>query len=218
MHGLTSTFGPVGHAALRAFTRVTADGEEVNWLQDPRFLPRIIPHSRILLYCYDAPGLFAPFSRQRLRQDSESLLRVLTESRKDDPHRPIIFLCQSLGGLLIKQALGSAADDPLYIDIKTATKGIVFFGTPHRGITYYETAKESSLECTVAIVLRKLFHKPKHKKRHLRVPRLSTNPSKHLDTKSQEDLNLAVLPGLHNIQVVSFYETIGSVSSSLHKF
>lgn len=178
-----------------------------------------MPHSRILLYCYDATDLFAAFSRQRLQQESEILLRVLIESRKDDPRRPIIFLCQSLGGLLIKQALRTAGDYPLYVAIKTATQGIVFFGTPHRGITYRETAIEPSLESTITSVLRKLFYQPKYDTRQLPIPGPSSTLSKHLDSKSRRDLNLAALPGLHNVQVVSFYETIGSVSPPpLHNF
>ncbi|KAL5313190.1 hypothetical protein ACEPPN_018923 [Leptodophora sp. 'Broadleaf-Isolate-01'] len=47
---------------------------------------------------------------------------------------PIIFLGHSLGGLVIKQALLNARDDPdNYLETWNATCGLVFFGTPHRG-------------------------------------------------------------------------------------
>jgi len=51
------------------------------------------------------------------------------------PERPIIFLGQSLGGLLISQALvlmsgGDASDQANF----KATYGMVSFGTPNRGL------------------------------------------------------------------------------------
>lgn len=46
--------------------------------------------------------------------------------------KPIIFVCHSMGGILLKQILILA-----YIrginDYKNSVKGIIFFGTPHRG-------------------------------------------------------------------------------------
>ncbi|WP_052182718.1 hypothetical protein [Rhizobium sp. YS-1r] len=49
------------------------------------------------------------------------------------PDRPIIFICHSYGGLLVKQMLRSARDAPEYLDICNRTKAIVFAGTPHAG-------------------------------------------------------------------------------------
>jgi len=47
--------------------------------------------------------------------------------------RPIIFICHSLGGLVVKQALVYSQIDKLYTDIRKSTYGIVFLATPHRG-------------------------------------------------------------------------------------
>lgn len=50
-------------------------------------------------------------------------------------HRPIVFVCHSLGGLLVKQMLRSASDfgNPAWKAIATQTKAIVFLSTPHSG-------------------------------------------------------------------------------------
>ena len=56
--------------------------------------------------------------------------------------RPIIFVCHSLGGIVVKQALVHAAlHDELYGDIRKATVGLMFFGTPHGGGNKADTAK-----------------------------------------------------------------------------
>lgn len=49
--------------------------------------------------------------------------------------RPIVFVCHSLGGLLVKQVLRSAGDfgNPAWKAIAVQTKAIVFLSTPHSG-------------------------------------------------------------------------------------
>ncbi|WP_162044897.1 tetratricopeptide repeat protein [Undibacterium sp. YM2] len=51
--------------------------------------------------------------------------------------RPIIFVCHSLGGLLVKQILRDSSDSVQAIDNKiiSATKGVLFLATPHAGAT-----------------------------------------------------------------------------------
>ncbi|MDS4032044.1 MAG: hypothetical protein RKO66_18525 [Candidatus Contendobacter sp.] len=50
-------------------------------------------------------------------------------------HRPIVFVCHSLGGLLVKQMLRHAGDfgNPAWKTIATHTKALVFLSTPHSG-------------------------------------------------------------------------------------
>ncbi len=50
--------------------------------------------------------------------------------------RPIIFVCHSLGGIVVKRALVTAKLDETYDAIRLATYGIVFFATPHQGGNY----------------------------------------------------------------------------------
>jgi hypothetical protein len=51
--------------------------------------------------------------------------------------RPIIFVCHSLGGLLVKQLLRGAYDDKdgRYRPIYERTMAVLFLGTPHFGVT-----------------------------------------------------------------------------------
>jgi hypothetical protein len=50
-------------------------------------------------------------------------------------NKPIVFICHSLGGLLVKQMLRHALDFgvPAWKDIAKQTRGIVFLSTPHSG-------------------------------------------------------------------------------------
>lgn len=49
--------------------------------------------------------------------------------------RPLVFVCHSLGGLLVKQMLRHASDfgNPAWQAIATHTKALVFLSTPHSG-------------------------------------------------------------------------------------
>ncbi|KAK2931804.1 Alpha/Beta hydrolase fold [Fusarium oxysporum f. sp. vasinfectum] len=51
----------------------------------------------------------------------------------DVPDRPVIFVCHSLGGLVVKRALSTSRGDSTYCSIFDSTFGVVFFGTPHHG-------------------------------------------------------------------------------------
>jgi protein SERAC1 len=62
---------------------------------------------------------------------AEELLRKLRLARVGD--RPVIFISHSFGGLLVKQFLLFARDNPVSRSILKNTQGVVFFSTPHRG-------------------------------------------------------------------------------------
>ncbi|HRE18891.1 MAG TPA: hypothetical protein PLW86_17780, partial [Rhodocyclaceae bacterium] len=49
--------------------------------------------------------------------------------------RPVMFICHSLGGLLVKQVLRHAGDfgNPAWKAVATQTKAVVFLSTPHSG-------------------------------------------------------------------------------------
>ena len=49
--------------------------------------------------------------------------------------RPVVFVCHSLGGLLVKQMLRNASDfgNPAWKAIAAQTKAVVFLSTPHSG-------------------------------------------------------------------------------------
>lgn len=48
-------------------------------------------------------------------------------------HRPIVIVCHSLGGIVVKQALCVANKQfPRYGSIVNAIAGVIFLSTPHR--------------------------------------------------------------------------------------
>lgn len=89
-----------------------------------------------MTFQYDA-NVFGS-SAEGVRGNARKLIMLLRDSREDEDDaegRPIVFIGHSLGGIIIKQALRVARQDrtPGFSDISTSTRGIVFFGTPHRG-------------------------------------------------------------------------------------
>jgi predicted alpha/beta hydrolase len=100
------------------------------WLRDD--LPNVLPESRIFLYEYNATAVYGQDSDTFIGKANE-LLEAARIKRDGAEDRPIIFLGHSMGGLLIKQALINAHNNPKYASIKNATAGLVFFATPHNG-------------------------------------------------------------------------------------
>ena len=73
----------------------------------------------------------------------EILVHPAIKSEKSQARRPLILLGHSYGGLVIKQALVTAAtapmDHPGYNDYQaliTAVSGVMFLGTPHNGSSF----------------------------------------------------------------------------------
>ncbi|KAK3305959.1 uncharacterized protein B0T15DRAFT_533930 [Chaetomium strumarium] len=103
------------------------------WLNE--LLLQKLPRTRAMTFGYDA-SVIGNTSVAGVRGNARKLLLLLRNKREDDGslHRPIVFVGHSLGGIIIKQALTLARNEwKVYGDILTSTKGIVFFGTPHRG-------------------------------------------------------------------------------------
>jgi len=109
----------------------TPSGEDGQlWLRDD--LPRCVDESRIFLYRYDATVVYGKDRGTFIGKASE-LLEAIRIKRRGIEARPILFLGHSMGGLLIKQALINAHNNPKYSSIEDATSGISFFATPHHG-------------------------------------------------------------------------------------
>ncbi|KAK4161623.1 protein SERAC1 [Cladorrhinum sp. PSN259] len=108
-------------------------GEEVFWPLD--LLPAKIKNARIMTFQYDSKVLCNK-STATLSDTAKSLLTQLQTRRKLlKSEGPIVFVTHSLGGIVTKQVMLEANHkiNQLWHDIGSATKGIVFFGTPHRG-------------------------------------------------------------------------------------
>jgi hypothetical protein len=129
---IVAIHGLGGHA-FKTWT----DSDGHLWLRDS--LPRHIPTARIMTYGYDSAVAFGR-SRMGVADFARDLLsrvrierRVLTDDHPPTP-RPIIFICHSLGGVVVKQALIMASlQQEHYGNILENTYGVVFMGTPHRG-------------------------------------------------------------------------------------
>jgi hypothetical protein len=208
--GINSRDSSSDRNAFDTFTAYKDGGDgrrNTNWLQDYDFLPKTVPHSRVLLHSYDAAATFGP-SLVGIWQRAQELLNLLLHARRRDPCRPVIFIVHSLGGLIVKAALLAASKNPKFSSIKEATRGICFFGTPHRG-----NEEDTSLESLIANVCQRLFlatHSLKSTLHQLtsscnRVTPYS-NPSHNL---SNPRLEASYSGRLH---VVSFYENVGFVS------
>jgi len=100
------------------------------WLRDD--LPRHLPDTRILLYEYNSTAVYGK-DRDTFIGKANDLLEAIRIERDGTESRPILLLGHSMGGLLIKQALINAHNNPKYTPIKDATTGLAFFATPHHG-------------------------------------------------------------------------------------
>lgn len=79
----------------------TSKGGGAMWLRD--FLPQQIPHARIMSFGYDSVLLFSK-STSDVGTFAEQLLESLLSMRVNVPEtRPIIFVCHSLGGIVVKK-------------------------------------------------------------------------------------------------------------------
>ncbi|KAI5837203.1 hypothetical protein DFP73DRAFT_569347 [Morchella snyderi] len=126
-----------------AFSAWTEPNSGVLWLRDllPQYLLTAHPEirSRVSSFGYQS-GMFARDAYEhsaRLLTFSEQLLNHLADSQRKSPdgfYRPILFVCHSLGGLVVKDALNLAFNKPSqYPGIVDNTKSIIFLATPHAG-------------------------------------------------------------------------------------
>ncbi|KAH8900374.1 hypothetical protein GQ53DRAFT_835436 [Thozetella sp. PMI_491] len=104
----------------------------------PWELQNFFGNIRVVTYGYDADiGIGLEKNLVRVQDLANNLIRDLCNIR-DQPeieHRPIIFICHSLGGLVVKKALVYAPQSQFSYErsIGSSVQGLVFFGTPHAG-------------------------------------------------------------------------------------
>ncbi|KAI9859416.1 MAG: hypothetical protein M1813_006753 [Trichoglossum hirsutum] len=159
------------------------------WLRD--FLTKKLQTARVLLFGYNANVAFQT-STAGVREQAENLLNRLKNKRRDAMDRPILFVCHSLGGLVVKRALVIAKAAETYLSIKNATYGIVFFGTPHQGGNF---ASLGSIAASIARL-------------SLRNPSNSFMETLKTDSLFADDLVQDFRQQLEDYYVLSFYETL----------
>lgn len=104
------------------------------WLTD--LLPSDLPNARIFTYDYNSKAAFTG-SVSRIDDFARTLLERLIAKRRQlsgPEKRPLLFICHSLGGIVLKKALIIAHErSDRYSSISRDTFGVMFLGTPHRG-------------------------------------------------------------------------------------
>lgn len=91
------------------------------------------PGSRIIVFSQTAQPFQGPLS-DAIDHGAAELVRTMRSYRaKSNRPRPrVVFLCHSLGGLIVQRALVMAreARDPLSREVYVATRGMMYFGVP----------------------------------------------------------------------------------------
>ena len=110
------------------------------WLRD--FAPQDVPQARFITYGYDT-GLIASDNNQGVREIARTLLDSLVtfRQRTHTQKRPLLFVCHSLGGVVLKEALvmSSKAVEVKHrklLELTTVTYGLVFMGVPNLGLKH----------------------------------------------------------------------------------
>jgi hypothetical protein len=127
----------LGGHALGSFR--SQDGVLV-WLRD--FAPKDVPRARFVTYGYDTTVVDSD-SNQGVHDLASTLLDRLVDFRRDTQtqQRPLCFVCHSLGGVVVKEALviSSNAIDQEHInqhEVMLGTSGLVLMGVPNLGLRH----------------------------------------------------------------------------------
>ncbi|MCJ1371023.1 hypothetical protein MMC20_002238 [Loxospora ochrophaea] len=125
-----------------AFKTWTTKDTKKFWLGDADLLPANLAHARVLTFGYNSAvtALFGRTSSDRILQHAHTLIAELVADRQleDAMQRPIIFICHSLGGIIVKRALAYSASrtskhiQHLY-SVFVSTYAVLFLGAPHNG-------------------------------------------------------------------------------------
>ncbi|KAF2113016.1 hypothetical protein BDV96DRAFT_648637 [Lophiotrema nucula] len=117
--------------------------DQICWLGNSNMLPKYMTKARVLAYGYN--GNVSSWGKKktsddRILQHALTLVQHLQSDRMIEgaERRPIIFLCHSLGGIIVKRALAysSTCTSPGLSHLQsiyTSTFAVLFFGTPHHG-------------------------------------------------------------------------------------
>jgi hypothetical protein len=133
---IVAVTGLGGHA-LGSFR--SADGMYA-WLRD--FAPQYVPRARFITYGYDT-GVATSDNNQGVHELAHTLLDGLAmfRQRTQTQQRPLLFVCHSLGGVVLKEALvmSSKVTDAKHkklLEVMTVTYGLVFMGVPNLGLKH----------------------------------------------------------------------------------
>jgi len=98
----------------------------------PQQMLEQLPQCRARIWSYGYPADIG-FSTSQVYDFALSLLQEMKDVRRGCEERKIVWVCHSLGGIVVKKALNEACGQVQYTDIFKNTAGIAFLGTPHQG-------------------------------------------------------------------------------------
>ena len=107
---------------------------KVDWIRDSNMLPGKVTNARIMIFEYESQWFGRDSINQRLSIVADQLVQALYKRRLRDTKRPIVFVCHSLGGIIVEKAIVTAKlRQSDYPNIFMSVVGCVFLGTPFRG-------------------------------------------------------------------------------------
>ncbi|XP_033632514.1 protein SERAC1-like isoform X1 [Asterias rubens] len=113
------------------------------------WLAKDCPHMRIITISYDTHmsewSAKCPFQSEKrsLANRSAEIANKLHEAGVGQ--RPIIWVSHSMGGLLVKQMLLDACENPELENIAEKTHGVIFFSTPHHGSSLAAASQQAKM-------------------------------------------------------------------------
>lgn len=94
-------------------------------------------HTTTVIMCRTIADLASQSSKRGVHSKLHNMHENSTNTKpaqgRDDSCRPIIFIGHSYGGIVIQEAIIQANGSHDFQHLATATVGVVFLGTPHRG-------------------------------------------------------------------------------------
>ncbi|KAH9899102.1 hypothetical protein F4778DRAFT_185995 [Xylariomycetidae sp. FL2044] len=123
---------------MRRLKHFSPNGRSLYWPRD--ILPEALPHARIMTFGYDTNirhVLGSSPTDNNVYSIAWDLLVALEGERGTESSRPLLFIAHSLGGIVVKEMLrrsyGCKLNRSHLHTVCNATRGIIFFGTPHGG-------------------------------------------------------------------------------------
>lgn len=147
VHGLT------GDPKETWSSKGTSEPEGEYW---PHWLSADLPHLNYYTLGYPA-SIFAQWAKKEMNLFDRAKNALETLTVYGFGSRPIVFICHSLGGLLVKQILRTANDssDDDWKRVAKSCEGIFFLATPHSGSSLADLLKMFS-GCFASIHVSKL--------------------------------------------------------------
>ncbi|KAI9896378.1 hypothetical protein N3K66_008550 [Trichothecium roseum] len=138
--GLTQTYPTTGQPSADIVFIPGIGGHAYDsWANEARhrrmwprhFLRHDFPNARAMVFGHGSA--LAGTDAAHVLDYARGLGNALKQARRDEPHRPLVFVAHGFGGIILQELLISE-----YVrgasSISTATQGILFFAVPHRGM------------------------------------------------------------------------------------